>query len=179
MITVSLPDPNLSETFEVAVKPLHTWSTSHLVIALAGVVLLIVGVLQLAERAFTESGTAPPASIPAEPAQPEPLEVDVYIEDGDKVVVETSRNQRTRVETDGDAASAEALADCIRKEIDRMRNEPLSDEDRAQNSVMLFGLRIEDRGSDPRINRAVQTCVLGSIEDRPRLPELPDLPETD
>jgi hypothetical protein len=93
--------------------------------------------------------------------------------------VKTGDHQRTRIGTDGDAAEAEAVAECIRTEIDRLSKEPFSDEDRSQETVILFGLRIEGRGSDPRVNRAVQKCLMDTIEDMPELPELPELPGTD
>jgi len=163
----------------VHVKPLHQWSTLHLVIAVAVVAVAIISVLQLAERVFRSDETAEAESTSDEPARLQPIEVDVFIEDGDMVVVETGEHQRTRVGTDGDTATAEALADCIREEIDRVSNEPFSDDSRSQETVLLFGLRIEGRGSDPRVNRAVQKCLMSTIEDVPELPELPEPPGTD
>lgn len=155
-------------------KPLHQWSTSHLVMAVAAVVVAIILVLQLAERVFRPDEPIRAESPAEEPARPEPLEADVYIEDGDTVVVETANHQRTRVGNDGDAAKAEAMAACIREEIDRLSKEPFSDDDRSQETVVWFGIRIEGHGSDRRVNRAVQKCLLGEIEEIPELPSLPD-----
>ena len=166
-------DAEFPDLIEVKVKPLHQWSTTHLVLAVAAVVVAIILVLQLAERVFSPDEPVRADSSPEEPARPEPLEADVYIEDGDTVVVETANHQRVRVGSDGDAAVAEAMALCLREEIDRLSKEPFSDDDRSQETVVLFGLRIEGHGSDSRVNRAVQKCVLGQIEEMPELPDLP------
>jgi hypothetical protein len=147
------------------------------VIGIAIIVVAIVVVLELAERVFAPDEPVGAESTPEEPARRQPLEVEVFIDDEDMVVVETADHQRTRVRTDGDTAAAEALADCIREEIDRVSQEPFSDEDRGEETVIIFGLVIQGHGSDPRVRRAVQKCVMGSIEGLPELPELPALPE--
>ena len=157
-------------------KPLHQWSTSHLLIAIALAVVALVVVLQFAERVFTSDEPARAESTAEESPRVQPLEAEVSIEDGDTIVVETADHQRSRVRIDGDSEAAEAMADCIREEIDRLSKEPFSNEDRGQETVILFGLRIDGHGSDPRVNRAVQKCVMGTIEDMPELPTLPDLP---
>jgi len=139
------------------VKPLHQWSTSHLVIGIAIVAVAIVIVLELAERVFAPDEPVRAESTPEEPARRQPLEVEVFIDDEDRVVVETADHQRTRVGTDGDTAAAEALADCIREEIDRISQEPFSDEDRGEETLIMFGLRIQGHGSDPRVKRGGQS----------------------
>ena len=151
-------------------KPLQQWSTTQLVLAVGAVVVVIILVLQLAEQVFSPYEPVRAESSPEEPARLEPLEADVSIEDGDTVVVETANHQRVRVSNDGDAAAAEAMALCIREEIDRLSKEPFSDDDRGQETVVLFGLRIEGHGSDSRVNRAVRKCLLGKIEEIPELP---------
>ena len=157
-------------------KPLHQWSTSHLVMVVAAVVVAIILVLQLAERVFSLDEPARVESSPEEAARSQPIDAVVSVDD-DLVVVETSSHQRSRIRFDGDAAKAEALAVCIREEIDRLSKEPFSDDERGQETVVLFGLRIEGHGSDPRVNRAVQKCMMGNLEEAPESPTLPDLPE--
>jgi hypothetical protein len=160
------------------VKPLHQWSTFHLVLGVAAAVVAIVLVLQLAEGLFATDEPARGKAATEDPAQNVPLEVEVYIEDDDTVVIETSGHQRTRIGNSGDAAAAEAMALCIREEIDRLSNEPFSEDERSQETVVLFGLRIDGHGSDPRVNRAVQKCVLGGDEELPVLPDLPEPPDS-
>lgn len=157
-------------------KPLHQWSTFHLVLAVAAVVVAIVLVLQLAEALFSTDDPVRVETVAEAPDRSEPLDVEVYIEDDDTVVVETSNHQRSRIGNDGDAAAAEAMALCIREEIDRISNDPSSKEERSQETVVLFGLRIDGHGPDRRIQRAIQKCALSRIEDLPELPTLPDLP---
>jgi hypothetical protein len=146
-------------------------------LAVVAVVVAIILVLQIAERVFKPDEPVRVASPREEPAPNLPLEVDVYIEGGDTVVVESSDHRRTRIGNDGDTAKAETMAACIREEIDRLSKEPFSDDDRTQESVVLFGLRIEGHGPDRRVNRAVQKCVMGNLEEAPESPTLPDLPE--
>ena len=174
MVRPRYADAELPDFLEVQAKPLQQWSTIQLVLAVGAVVVAIILVLQLAERVFGSDEPVRAESSPEEPARPEPLDADVYIEDGDTVVVETANHQRVRVGSDGDAAAAEAMALCIREEIDRLSQEPFSDGDRSEETVVWFGLRIEGHGSDLRVNRAVQKCVLGENEEIPELLSPPD-----
>jgi hypothetical protein len=139
-------------------------------------VVAIIVVLQLAERIFTPDEPARTESAPEEPRL-QPLEAVVSVEDGAVVMVETHDHQRTRVGTGGDTAAAEAMAACMREEIDRLSKEPFSDDERGQETIVLFGLRIDAHGSDPRVDRAFQKCVMSTIEDIPELPTLPELPD--
>jgi hypothetical protein len=162
------------ESFEVPVKPLHQWSTFHLVLVVAAVVVAIVLVLQLAERLFVSGEPIRAQSTADAPAEIEPLEAEVYIENGDTVVVETEDQQRTRIGFTGDTEDAEAMARCIREEIDRLSTDSSSGERPNRETVVLFGLRIEGRGSDPRVDRAVETCMRKRFGGLPELPVPPD-----
>lgn len=160
-------------------KPLHQWSTFRLVTAVATLVVAIILFLQLAESVFVPAEPVRVESSPERPARIEPFEAEVYIQGGDTVVVETADHQRIRVGNDGDAAAAEAMAACIREQIERLSTEPLSDDDRSRETVVLFGLRIEGHGSDGRVDRAVEKCVLGEVGELPELPEMPEPPGSD
>lgn len=157
-------------------KPLHQWSTSRLVMAVAAVVVVIILVLQLAERVFAPDESPRAETSAEEPDRLRPIDAVVTVDD-DLVVVETSSRQRSRIRIEGNAEKAQALAVCIREELDRLSKEPFSNAERGQETVVLFGLRIDGHGSDPRVNRAVDKCMMSDIDSAPGLPTLPDLPE--
>lgn len=144
--------------------------------AVAAVVLVFILVLQFAERVFAPDEPPRADSSAEEPARLRPIDAVVSVDD-DLVVVETSSHQRSRIRIEGDAEKAQALAKCIREEIDRLSKEPFSNAERGHETVVLFSLRIDGHGSDPRVNRAVQKCMMSDIEAAAELPALPDLPE--
>jgi hypothetical protein len=128
-------------------------------------VVLIVLALQLGERLFEPEVRTVEDSAEARPEPVAPVEAQVSIEDEDTVVIETASHQRTRIRTADDPAAAEELARCIRDQLERLSEQPPSESEGDQETIVLFGLRIEGRGTDPRVDRAVQNCVMQAAED--------------